>query len=120
MATTSLWHIAGRLKDLIDYVENPEKTLAAFPDLEDLWNAARYVQRPAATADGQYVTAINCLKGTAIEQMVLTKKQYGKGDGYIAYHGYQSFKLVRSRPRSVMTSAWKRPGKCGATVSRSL
>lgn len=92
MATTSLWHIAGRLKDLIDYVENPEKTLAAFPDLEDLWNAARYVQRPAATADGQYVTAINCLKETAIEQMILTKKQYGKGDGYIAYHGYQSFK----------------------------
>ena len=26
MATTSLWHIKGRLKDLIDYVENPEKT----------------------------------------------------------------------------------------------
>ena len=26
MATTSLWHIEGRLKDLIAYVENPEKT----------------------------------------------------------------------------------------------
>lgn len=25
MATTSLWHIEGRLKDLIAYVENPEK-----------------------------------------------------------------------------------------------
>ena len=25
MATTSLWHIEGRLKDLIDYVENPRK-----------------------------------------------------------------------------------------------
>ena len=25
MATTSLWHIKGRLKDLIDYVENPER-----------------------------------------------------------------------------------------------
>ena len=30
MATTSLWHIEGRLKDLIAYVENPEKTKAAF------------------------------------------------------------------------------------------
>lgn len=29
MATTSLWHIEGRLKDLIAYVENPEKTVAA-------------------------------------------------------------------------------------------
>ena len=28
MATTSLWHIKGRLKDLIDYVENPEKTVS--------------------------------------------------------------------------------------------
>ena len=26
MATTSLWHIKGRLGDLIDYVENPQKT----------------------------------------------------------------------------------------------
>ena len=28
MATTSLWHIKGRLKDLIDYVENTEKTVS--------------------------------------------------------------------------------------------
>lgn len=92
MATTSLWHIAGSLKDLVDYVENPEKTIEKFPELDDLWNAARYVQRPEATAHGQFVTAINCLKETAIEQMILTKQQYHKGDGYIAYHGYQSFK----------------------------
>lgn len=26
MATTKLWHIRGRLKDLVDYVENPDKT----------------------------------------------------------------------------------------------
>ncbi len=89
MATTSLWHIEGHLRDLVDYVENPEKT---YPELKDLWDASRYVQRPAATADGHYVTAINCLKETALEQMILTKRQYGKTDGYIAFHGYQSFK----------------------------
>lgn len=38
MATTSLWHIEGRLKDLIDYVENPEKTKAKAPELQDLYN----------------------------------------------------------------------------------
>ena len=27
MATTSLWHIKGRLSDLIAYVENPAKTV---------------------------------------------------------------------------------------------
>lgn len=91
MATTSLWHISGNLQDVIDYAENPDKT-CPIPELEDLWNAARYVERPAATADGTYVTAINCLRETAVQQMILTKQQFGKTDGYIAWHGYQSFK----------------------------
>lgn len=42
MATTSLWHIKGRLKDLIDYVENPEKTAAKTPELQDLYNVFSY------------------------------------------------------------------------------
>ena len=98
MATTSLWHIKGRLKDLIDYVENPEKTKAKAPELQDLYNVFSYVQRPEATQKGEYVTALNCLKETALRQMILTKKRYGKTDGYIAWHGYQSF-----RPEEVTT-----------------
>ena len=82
MATTSLWHIEGRLKDLIDYVENPEKTAAKAPELQDLYNVFSYVQRPEATQEGEYVTALNCLKETALQQMILTKKRYGKTDGY--------------------------------------
>lgn len=68
MATTSLWHIKGHLKDLIDYVENPEKTAAKTPELQDLYNVFSYVQRPEATQEGEYVTAINCLKETALRQ----------------------------------------------------
>lgn len=30
MATTSLWHIKGKLRDLIDYIENPDKTKLLF------------------------------------------------------------------------------------------
>lgn len=89
MATTKLWHIAGRIKDLIDYVENPEKTVPK--GQEDFFNVFAYAQRADKTKD-EYVTAINCLKSTALQQMILTKKQYGKDDGYIAWHGYQSFK----------------------------
>ena len=92
MATTSLWHIKGRLKDLIAYVENPEKTVAKDKDLQDFYNVFSYVSRPEATENGEYVSAINCLKEIALQQMILTKKQYGKDDGYIAWHGYQSFK----------------------------
>ena len=90
MATTKLWHIQGRLKDLVDYVENPEKTVK--PDLQDFFNVFAYTQNPGKTADGQFVTAINCQKDIALQQMILTKQRYGKEDGYIAWHGYQSFK----------------------------
>lgn len=99
MATTSLWHIEGRLKDLIDYVENPEKTASKIPELQDLYNVFSYVQRTEATQEGEYVTALNCLKETALRQMILTKKRYGKTDGYIAWHGYQSFKPEEVTPQ---------------------
>ena len=42
MATTKLWHIKGRLKDLIEYVENPVKT--ASPHLQDFFNVFSYAQ----------------------------------------------------------------------------
>ena len=90
MAATSLWHIKGRLKDLIAYVENPAKTND--PSLQDFFNVFSYAQNPEKTAQGDFVTAINCVKEIALEQMILTKKQFGKDDGYIAWHGYQSFK----------------------------
>ncbi|MEE3458556.1 MAG: hypothetical protein VZQ75_01740 [Candidatus Faecousia sp.] len=80
MATTKLWHIKGRLKDLLAYVENPEKTMAEKPNLQPLWDVLSYVQRPAATKQGEYVTAINCLKEIALQQMIQTKKRFGKED----------------------------------------
>lgn len=91
MATTKLWHIGGRIKDLIDYVENPEKTMPKDKTQEDFYNVLSYARRADKTKD-EYVTAISCLKETALRQMILTKKQYGKDDWYIAWHGYQSFK----------------------------
>lgn len=90
MATTSLWHIKGRLSDLIAYVEDPEKTVPK--GTEDFFTVFSYIQNPQKTSDGSFVTAINCLKQTALRQMILTKQRYGKEDHYIAWHGYQSFK----------------------------
>lgn len=96
MATTKLWHIQGRLKDLVDYVENPKKTVR--PGLQDFFNVFSYTQSPDKTAGGQFVTAINCQKDIALQQMILTKQRYGKEDGYIAWHGYQSFKSGEVMP----------------------
>jgi hypothetical protein len=92
MTITSLWHIEGRLKDLIAYVENPEKTRTDNSNLQPLWDVFSYVSCPEATEQSEYVLAVNCLKEIALQQMILTKKQCGKKEGYIAWHGYQSFK----------------------------
>ena len=66
---------------------------------------AEHDQNDAADQTGQkrgedaYITAINCLKETALRQMILAKKRYGKTDGYIAWHGYQSFKPEEVTPQ---------------------
>ena len=49
---------------------------------------------------GEYVSAVNCLKETALQQMILTKKRYGKDDKYIAWHGYQSFQIGEVSPET--------------------
>lgn len=91
MATTSLWHIKGKLRDLIDYVENPDKT--KLDDyMQDFFNVFSYDTNPNKTNSKEFVTAINCLKEIALQQMIMTKKQFNKSDKYIAWHGYQSFK----------------------------
>lgn len=91
MATTSLWHIKGKLRDLIDYVEKPDKTKLD-DNMQDFVNVFSYDINSNKTNNKQFVTAINCKKEIALEQMILTKKQFNKEDKYIAWHGYQSFK----------------------------
>ncbi len=91
MATTSLWHIKGQLCDLIDYVGNPDKTNLN-NGLKDFINVFSYDTNSIKTNNKQFVTAINCKKEIALQQMIMTKQQFNKSDKYIAWHGYQSFK----------------------------
>ena len=90
MATTSLWHIKGRLGDLIDYVENPEKTVPK--GTEDFFNVFEYVRRPDKTTD-QYVDAINCRKEIAL-QLIRQWKKAGRGS-----RKGSGVRLARSRER---------------------
>lgn len=91
MATTSLWHIKGNLRDLIDYVENTSKTKLN-SGMQNFVNVFSYDTNPNKTNNKEFVTAINCLKEIALQQMIMTKQQFNKTDKYIAWHGYQSFK----------------------------
>lgn len=88
MATTKIWAVRDRLKRVVDYVKNPDKTEIE----DDLYNVLEYASNDRKTQKQLYVTGINCDADTAYEEMIGTKIAAGKTDGVLAYHAYQSFK----------------------------
>ena len=91
MATTGFWPVKNRLKEVIDYARNPDKTTdKKFLD-EDLYAALRYVEDDKKTDQTMYVSGINCPTKKAYQYMMAAKQRYGKLGGNVAYHGYQSF-----------------------------
>ena len=96
MATTSLWRIKGKVRSVIDYIENPEKTIVqpSDPKGEDasIGTVVDYVTRDSATDHLSLVTTLNCELQTASDEMKETKLRFGKPGGTVAYHGYQSFR----------------------------
>ena len=97
MATTSLWAIRGYMGTVIDYVENPGKTenperiTRGEKASETLDDVISYAGREEATNLKQLVYGMNVDPDHAREQMIAVKRKFGKEDGTIAYHGYQSF-----------------------------
>lgn len=51
---------------MIDYIENPEKTVPN-RDMQDFFDVFSYVKNLLKTNEGEYVSAINCLKETALQ-----------------------------------------------------
>ena len=98
MATTGFWPVRGRLKDVLNYAENPDKTTAKQYLDEDLQNALRYVENSDKTDKQMFVSGINCSKSRAYEEMCAVKKRYGERGKVIAYHGYQSFQTGEVTP----------------------
>ncbi len=61
---------------MISYVENPEKTVPN-EDMQHFFDLFSDV-KIHKTNEGEYVSSINCLQATALQQMILTNKQYQK------------------------------------------
>ena len=80
------------MKDVIDYAENPDKTTDQKYLDDDLYRALSYTQNDEKTDQKMYVSTINCPKHDPYGAMMVTKKQFGKMGGNVAYHGFQSFK----------------------------
>lgn len=91
MATTGFWPVKSRLKEVIDYADNPDKTTERKYLDGDLATALEYAENDSKTDKKMYVTGINCITEKAYEQMTATKQRYGKLGGNVAYHCFQSF-----------------------------
>ena len=116
MATTSLWRIDGWLGHVVVYIENPDKTdNHAFyekPGMTDeqvqsLADVIEYAESSDKTEQQpredtevlqRFVSGVNCFPGTAREEMMAVKRRYGKENGTVAYHGYQSFAPDEATP----------------------
>ena len=116
MATTSIWRVKGWLGKVVIYAENPEKTAnpkfyadreLTEQDGQQLSDVIRYAVNSEKTQetgseDGaplhRFVSGINCSPATARDEMLAVKKRFGKEDGTVAYHGYQSFAPGEATP----------------------
>lgn len=115
MAVTSIWRVNGWLGKVVVYVENPDKTTNPefyenrdMPerDCQDLDEVISYAVSSHKTQQvneeldnlERFVSGINCNPSTAREEMIAVKKRFGKEDGTIAYHGYQSFAPGEATP----------------------
>ena len=90
MATTKIWPVHDSLKRLVDYAGNPEKT--EYRDLRQALHYASDLEKTTGAEQMFFLTGINCNSEKAYEQMIAVKKRFGKEDGNVAYHAYQSFK----------------------------
>ena len=97
MATTGFWPIKGSLKDLIKYADNPDKTTNPKYLDDDLAKALEYVENDDKTDMKMFVTGINCITVRAYEEMMATKRHFGKTGGNVAYHGYQTAVSLTNR-----------------------
>lgn len=95
MATTKIWDIRDSLSRVVDYAENPDKTVNPTyneQELQGLYDVMNYATNERKTEMQYYVSGINCIPETARQQMIMTKRQFGKEGGIVAFHAYQSFK----------------------------
>ena len=98
MATTGFWPVRGKLKKVLDYADNPDKTTSKEYLDEDLYQALRYTENDNKTDEKKYVSGVNCSAAFAYEEMMAVKQKYGERGKVVAYHGYQSFKTDELTP----------------------
>ena len=90
MAVTKIWAIKDSLQRVLDYAANPDKT-----EYDALAQTLHYAENDAKTKlneSAQLVTGIHCREDHAWEDMRAVQERFGKTDGVVAIHAYQSFR----------------------------
>ena len=91
MATTKIWPVKDSLARVVDYAQNPDKTIYS-----NLRKVLHYAANEEKTVEGgeraMFVTGVNCNRDTAFQEMQAIKERLGKTVGNVAYHAYQSFR----------------------------
>ena len=90
MAVTKIWAIKDSLQRVLDYAANPDKT-----EYDALAQTLHYAENDAKTKlseSAQLVTGIHCRPDHAWEDMRAVQERFGKTDGVVALHAYQSFR----------------------------
>lgn len=91
MAVTKIWAIKDSLQRVLDYAANPDKT-----EYDALAQTLHYAENDAKTKlneSAQLVTSIHCRVDHAWEDMRAVQERFGKTDGVVALHAYQSLQL---------------------------
>ena len=102
MAVTAIWPYKGRVREVMDYVMDPEKTAPYDAErLAELHAAAGTEEDISGEWKGEkrtYVTCLNCTERYAAEQFAETQRLWSavtgrdKTEGRTCFHGYQSFR----------------------------
>ncbi|MCQ4638700.1 relaxase/mobilization nuclease domain-containing protein, partial [Anaerovorax odorimutans] len=72
------------LTDVIDYAVSKRKTSTVDDETLEIME--------------RFVSGINCAPATARTEMLAVKRRFGKDEGIMAYHGYQSFAPGEATP----------------------
>ena len=104
MATTKIWKVQKRLDHVIDYATNKEKTKNNYSEygmdeFDSIRQVMTYATSPYKTEKQFYTTGINCEVKDAVKQMQFVKTIYGKENGILAFHAYQSFNEGEVTPK---------------------
>ena len=97
MATTGFWPVKGRLKDVINYAENPDKTIERKYLDDDLAATLNYVENSDKTDQTMYVSNLAAMLRITV---------------------IRAFRLEKSHPKKRTVSALKPPSVCGAMTMR--